>query len=281
MLRRVCSMAAAAAALLIAGQAQAGPVFLTGHDPDYHAQGQVSGTDELQIALNYVTGGSGKFLYVESFDPVAGGHVRGANSFPLLGLTPGTNYDVVDAAGFTALPNFSGYSAIVVASNFGAMLTDAEINALVARSGDIAAFVNAGGGLAAFAECYTTFNDCGGGTSNLSTPLFGFVPVGPVSVSTAPPYALTAFGMSLGLTAADANDCCTHNSFGLGNGLQVVDFDQNGNPTTLAGNVSIRDGGFTSGAPEPADWMLMISGLGLAGAALRRRPLARGTGAST
>ena len=49
----------------------AGPIFLTGHDPDFHAQDSVAAQNLLKEALNYATGGtyaSGtqKFLFVES-----------------------------------------------------------------------------------------------------------------------------------------------------------------------------------------------------------------------
>jgi len=267
--------AAAAALLAMASVAQAGPVFLTGHDPDFHAQGQASGVHELTVALNYVTGGtyaSGteKFLFVESNLPVIGGHLRGRDSLTgALGLTMGVNFDQVDATGLASV-DFSDYSAIVVASDFGGMLSDAEIQELVTRKNDIASFVNAGGGLAAFAECGVGFGNCDASLVNINTPLFGFVPVSASSVSTTPPYIVTPFGASLGLTNADVDDCCTHNSFANSAGLNVVDFDQTGIPTTLAGNVRIDDGGF-HGAPEPATWALMITGFGLAGSALRRR----------
>ncbi len=283
MLKRLVPLAAAIAAMSMAGAAYAGPVFLTGHDPDFHAQGQASGVHELQVALNYVTGGtyntgSERFLFVESAIPATSGHRNGVNgltgSLALnqgLGLVQGVNFDLVNGAGFTALTNFDAYSAIVVASSFGGMLTDAEILALNARATDIASFVNAGGGLAAFAECGPGFFNCQSEYVSASTPLFGFVPVGVSSVNTAQPYTLTPFGLGLGLVESDVDDCCTHNSFAGPAGLNVVDFDANGVPTTLAGNVRIGDGGFEPGVPEPATWSLLILGFGLAGAALRRR----------
>ena len=275
MLKRIAS-AAAAASLLFAGAAYAGPVFLTGHDADFHAQGQHSGEAQLEIALRFVTNdtfddGSTKFLWVESFLPATSGHRVGFNGLDEVGVTS-ANVDWVNAAGFATV-DLSDYSAIVVASTFGGMLTSAETNALNARSTDIATFVNAGGGLAAFAECGAGFSDCDSSNVVPGTVLYGFVPVGAVASSTAPPYTLTPYGLSLGLTSADVNDCCTHNSFASAAGLNVVDFDSNGNPTTLAGIVQIRDGGF-QGVPEPSTWALMILGFAGAGFVLRRRPLA-------
>jgi hypothetical protein len=76
--------------------------------------------------------------------------------------------------------------------------------------------------------------------------------------------------MTLGLATSDLNDP-THNSFGLIGGLNAVDFDA-ANPvhaTTLAGVVTIDNGGFNSPVPEPATISLL--GLGLLGAVRRFR----------
>src|SRR4029078_1535762 len=100
--------------------------------------GQSEGQAQLNVALNFVTGGtytSGttKFLFVESEISPPSGHLVGENGLAAIGLTEGVYYDEVDAAGLAALPSFSGYSAIVVASDYGGLLTDAEIQELVAR----------------------------------------------------------------------------------------------------------------------------------------------------
>lgn len=265
-------LAAASLALgLTLGAAQAGPVFLTGHDPDFHAQSSVGAQNLLRTGLSYATGGTynggvSKFLWVESFLAPPSGFLVGANGLTAIGLTQGVNYDRVDAAGLGAV-NFANYSAIAVASSFGGMLTAAEINALIARNTDIANFVNAGGGLLALAECSPTSGFCNANNVTPSTALFGFVPVIVSAVATAPPYSVTPFGASLGLTNGDVNDP-THNSFGQIGGLNVVDTDAAGVPTTLAGNVRIDNGGFTP-VPEPAALLLLASGL--AGLALVRR----------
>lgn len=276
MSRRLLSVTAAIAALALAGTAQAGAVFLTGHDPDFHAQDEIGGVHELQVALNFVTsgtynGGVQKFLFVESNRAVTTGHRVGKLGLTLgLGLTEGVNFDQVDAAGLAGV-NFANYSAIVVASDFGGMLTSDEIDGLNARKTDIATYVNGGGGLAAFAECGVGFGSCNSDLVNINTQLFGFVPVFASAVNTAPPYHVTAYGASLGLTNADVDECCTHNSFADAAGLNIVDLDSNGVPTTLAGIVRITDGGFMPGVPEPGAWALMILGFGATGAVLRRR----------
>lgn len=267
-------LSATAACLVLAGagSASAGNVFLTGHDPDFHAQGQVSGQDQLNVALKYVTGntykdGATKFLWVESNLLPDGNHRVGYDGLGFIGVTA-ANVDRVDAAGFATV-NLSNYSAIVVASTFGGMLTSAEINAMIARSGDIASFINSGRGLAAFAECFQT-SACIGSNTVVPTTPFGYLPITVTSVDTIAPYTVTPFGISLGLTDAIVSDCCTHNSFSAIGGLGVVDFDQNGVATTLAGNVTVNGGGL-AGVPEPATWAMMLLGFGGLGAVLRRR----------
>lgn len=268
MLRSTLVLSASIGVIAWAGATQAGPIFLTGHDPDFHAQGSVGAQNLLRTALNFVTGGtySGgvtKFLWVESDISPPAGHLIGEDGLTAIGLTEGVNYDEVDAAGLAALPNFNGYSAIVVASDFGGLLRDAEIKELVARKNDIGAFVNGGGGLAALAECGVGFPNCDADLVNAATPLFGFVPVGVSSAATSPPYTVTPYGASLGLTNGDINDP-THNSFGVTGGLNVVDTDAAGLATTLAGNIHLA-------VPEPSTWTMMLVGAGFLGAALRKR----------
>lgn len=261
--------------LTIANQASAGPIFLTGHDPDFHSVESLGAQTLLKAGLNFVTGGTyddggagNKFLWVESRISVPGGHRVGENGLGLVGLTLGVNYDRANAAEFATV-NLSSYTAIVIASSFGGLLTRDELDALIARKTDIAAFVNTGRGLMALAEC----DNCGADLLGVNPNLFGYLPLpGVVATGTSGPYTVTAAGNAAPffLTSADLNDP-THNSFSSTGGLLVLDTQPDGNAVTLAGNVGITETEFTpSGAPAPG--ALALVGLGLFGlGALRRR----------
>lgn len=268
--------AATSAALLLAAASvsTAGPVFLTGHDPDFHAQDSAGAANLLRSGLSFVTGGTfddgaaTRFLWVESRIAPPGGHRIGELGLGSLGLTLGTNYDRANAAEF-ATADLSGYTAIAIASSFGGLLTRAELDALIARSTDIKDFINAGGGLLALSECFPC------GANLLAGPtapdLFGFLPVDVSSIAPSPPFTVTPEGAAAPffLLNTDVNDP-THNSFGLIGGLTPLDRDQGTQATTLAGDVLIDDGGFcgtpttppcSTDVPAPAGLALIATGL--------------------
>lgn len=256
----------------------AGSIFLTGHDPDFHAfeGGNGSGAAHIiQDAMAFVTnpafnpysaGGINKFLFVEGSTPPPGGNIEGDLGLAAAGFVEGVNYDEADSTTLNAALNNLGttYSAIVVASDFGGNLTQAELNILDARSGDIITFLNNGGGLFAMAESGTTGNTSGG--------RFGFLPFIVTSNTvneSESGNSVTAFGATLGLTNADVNGNFSHNVFTSTGGLNVVDFDSSNEILSLAGRGQVTTGGVT---PEPGT--LILVGSGLLGVIARRR---RGT----
>ncbi|MCI0540859.1 MAG: hypothetical protein L0Z50_37135 [Verrucomicrobiales bacterium] len=254
MKKELTQIAALAAALLLGPQVQpasAASIFLTGHDPDFHA---ARGGDELgaqhinQIAIGFVTDpgfnvfslvGVEKFLFVNSSITPPGGHIDGENGIIASGFVEGTDYDRVDAGGLNAALDRLGttYHAIVVASDFGGILTQAELDILNDRAADIATFLNAGGGLYAMAERGAPF-----GLTTAGDGQFGYLPLEVPSAPVnqfEPGFTVTPYGASLGLTDSDVNGNASHNIFTDTAGLNVVDVDAQGRIITLAGRTPL------------------------------------------
>ncbi len=259
--------------------ASAGSVFVTGHDPIWHAnQGgnTVGATNLAQTGIDYARNGSAlPFLYIESkTTPVPPGNVR-TESFLTSVLGYGGQYVVMDAADLSGLADFrttlDSYSAIVVASDHGGMLGAAELAFLNGRVADIISFLNAGGGLYAEAESNAT------GMIGAEDP-FGFLPFLVTSTSfqaAETSNTVTSFGAGLGLVAGDVNGNFSHNFFSSTGGLSPVDLF-NGDPSmplTLAFRGQIDTGGVIP-IPEPETYALMLAGPGALGMVARRRKLA-------
>lgn len=256
----------------------AGPIFLTGHDPDFHAQGTnteaLGAQNLLRTGLDFVTGGtynSGteKFLWVESRISPPSGHRTGELGLGFIGLSLGTHYDRANGAELSSI-NFSDYSAIVTASSFGGLFSRAELDALISFSSDITDFVNNGGGIYSMANCFPCGQNLLAG--NTAPDLFGFLPIDVVSVATSGPYDPTAYGTDvLGLVFNDLNSP-THNAFEDAAGLNVIDIDRsNGLPVTLAGDVRIGDGGFEPPTGVSETTPIAMLGLGLLGIGIAAR----------
>jgi hypothetical protein len=252
--------ASVAAAMALPAGAMAGGVFVTGHDPDYHAVvgGNPTGAQHIiQQAINYVTFGnpSPRVLLVTDLR-----NPGGDESDSRLGLTAaGYTYDVADYGSGTPgvldlhTVNFSNYDVVVVASDYGGWLRQDELDILNARSSDLIAYVNGGGGLVAFAE--------GGDRATGGNPLiypgtssgrYGFLPF----LTTATPlnqtevgYTVTPAGAALGLTDGDINGNASHNIFTATGGMDVIDRDASGEDISLATRTPITP----TGVDNPPD----------------------------
>jgi len=251
--------------------AWAGSIFITGHDPTWHSHfgGNAAGARNLALTgIEYARDGSVlPFLFIESNDSVPSGN---AYTKPFLTSDLGysvTDFVAMDASQLSALPDFrtalNSYSAIVVASDHGGMLSADELAFLNGHALDVIDYINAGGGLYAEAESNAT-----GMIGN--TPRFGFLPFIVSSTDFQSPETgntVTAFGASLGLTNSDVNGNFSHNYFASTGGMNAVDLF-NGDPSkplSLAYKGAITPGG----VPEPASLTLLA--LGLAAIAVRGR----------
>jgi len=264
------------ALVVLSGPAFAGSIFITGHDPIWHAHQGSNKVGANKLATTGIEfardGDTTKFLFIESITaPIPSGNLRTASFLQTdLGYTA-ADYDVMDGAALAALPDFratlNSYSAIVVASDHGGMLTSAELLFLNAHSADIIDYLNAGGGLYAESESNAT-GQIGG------TPRFGFLPFLVASSdfqASEISNVVTAFGAGLGLVNADVNGNFSHNFFASTGGMNIVDLFNNdpNRPLTLAIRSQIDPGGVVDAVPEPASIVLLLTGA--AGVLARRR----------
>jgi len=195
--------------LAIAPHAFAGAIFLTGHDPDFHALLGGNSTGAVNInhaaidfvmdpAFNpFVSGGVNTFLFVESKIVPPAGHTNGVNGIVASGYTAGVDFEHHDASTLDAELDLLGtkYSAIVVASDFGGVLTSAELNTLNSRSTDIITFLNDGGGIYAMANSNSQAQLTTGAEPYGYLP---FVVVAPQLNQNETGFTVTPFGASLG-----------------------------------------------------------------------------------
>jgi hypothetical protein len=174
----------------------------------------------------------------------------------------------MDAAALMGLGDFrtalDSYSAIVVASDHGGMLSAAELSFLNSHALDVIDYLNDGGGLFAAGESNAT------GMIG-ATPRFGFLPFLVSSTDFQTPETsnvVTPFGAGLGLVNSDVNGNFSHNYFASTGGMNPVDLF-NGmadRPLTLAYRGPITPGG----VPEPGTMLLLGAALGVLAARRRR-----------
>jgi len=238
-------------ASLLAGSslASAGSIFLTGHDPDFHAvrgrnsQGAITinvvAVDFVRDpAFNPLVTDTSAFLFVESKISPPLGHTAGKNGMIASGFIECTptqfecDFEHHDATTLDGELDLLGtkYDALVVASDFGGLLTQAELDLLNHRSADILDFLAAGGGLYAMAESNS------GARLTPDGGHFDFLPFDVTSTSGTrleEGVDVWPFGEKLGLTTDDTNKNHSHNVFGdsfVGDtfGLEIVDVGRMG-----------------------------------------------------
>jgi hypothetical protein len=287
---RLCKQLALVVALgfTVPASVQAGNLWLTGHDADFHC----SGTEQCNhfgIAIDFARLSAPNpglpLLFLDSGTQLttaatmpgarARNSVQGAGN-PFL-------FTVVDPStpAFAALAlTTTAFSGIVIASDSSCGGCDnnaADIAAINARTAAITAFFNAGGGLVYLA-----------GAGNRAT-YYNSVPIGATAAAVSPPFDLTPAGVGIGLTDPADTDCCaTHNAFvfpAAGSALQVAETDSSSLAETLfARGAAITDGGIVT--PPPTDGVtppptgkiaepstVALLGLAIAALGLRRRRL--------
>jgi hypothetical protein len=248
LLKIVSASACAALGLLVTAPASAsadntvttqpGGVFITAHDPDFHALSSVGAQHIYQKAVAYVTNNkpNPKMLLITDLRNPGSGYIDSRLGTRTSGFT---TFDVADygsgAAGVLDLHkvNFANYDVIVVASDFGGWLHQEEINVLNERAHEIIDFVNNGGGLIAFAESHVKNR-------------FQFLPF--VVAQTALDQVeagtkVTPAGKAIGLVDSDVNSNASHCIFTSTAGLDVIDMDAKGRILTLATHRTISDVG--------------------------------------
>lgn len=255
---------AVAIGVSLSAAAQAGNIFVTGHDSDEHSNAEYmnAGLDYLLFGTAQAAGSRGKTVaFIDTFN---GANVAGT----LTGSYTVSTFSA-DAAGIASALT-GGFDAVMVGS--GASST--ANTALLAATGAFTTYFNAGGSI-----FINTDEGFGQGW-------FGFVPsFGATvanSISTSGIFTPTAAGSAIGLTQAIVDSDITHNYFtgvdaSLFTVFELTDQNRFGIPVgevvalgLRAGTIS--SGGFSSGTanvPEPATLGLMA--LGFAGLAAARK----------
>jgi hypothetical protein len=252
--------------LMASTGADAGSIFVSGHDPDFHATIGPNPTGAEHIIQDSLTfarnGGTSPILLLETSTAnlSLGDHADSESALIASGYsagsTPGNHYVKVTATQFASI-NLSQFSAVFIPSDHGGTLTGDDLKALNARSSDLITYLNAGGGLVAFAEDGARQP----ASTNPQPQNFAFLPFLVTSTSFSEAEngnTLTAFGSSLGLSTSDINGNFSHNIFTATGGMNVVDRDSMGDILSLAFQGQVGPGGVV---PEPSS--LVLGGLAI------------------
>jgi hypothetical protein len=276
-------MAALALLVLPTATASAGRLLVTGHDADLHCSSG-SQCHFVEVATSYVRDGApdpSKPVLVldrQNLDfIVALNNAFGEGVVPTVVMDPRSPQ-------FASAPlTTDRYSAILIASDYTCGGCDLNIpeggegasetpdsDAINARSDDIAAFFNAGGGI------YANSGASHGDGNEPTDVYYDFVPLPLGGLPVRGPFCLTSVGASLGFedqscpdaarrrgTNNDINCCATHNSFEQPDpttALEVAEIDVAGDgvvssddvPETLVAEGEIRGGEIVEPQP-PAD----------------------------
>lgn len=211
MFRRIAVALTFALCGLLSGPAQAGPVVLMGIDAEDCGPG---GHGPISVYTSVVDNGI--------LDNVTNGGTAAQGGLGILvmgskgsgptafwnAIAAGTSQPITHVTGAAAISaqSFNDYAMIAVvgsAAETCSGLNQTEHNALVARQGDIADFVNNGGGL------------FGGTQTGLSSP-YGYLPDAASFTNRNNSYTnieATPDGEALGITDTNLDLCCWHNTF--------------------------------------------------------------------
>ena len=233
-----------------------GRVFLTGHDPDFHATlgpNTAGARHILQQAIRYVSANdpAPRILLVTDVRNAGPAHTD-----PRPGLTAAgyTGFAVADHGSGTSgvldlhTVVFEDYDVVLVASDHGGWLRQEQLDVLIQRKDDLAAFLAAGGGIVALSE--------GSPAAGLTThDRFGFVPCPAIGFDqTEAGFLITPQGVAIGLNQPDLNGNFSHSFFPGTCGMDVLDTDAQGRILSLATAGSV--GGPTRVVP-PTNYLLL------------------------
>ena len=252
-------------------------VVVTGHDPDNHAERGPKNQAAHALLAKLIA------LVAREWSPSAvstSGAIRPVRLLLITGVRSPGGRDQSDprrglrAAGFTHFdvadhgsgrPGaldlhavvLSEYDAIVVASDYGGWLRQAEVDVLVARGSELMEYVNGGGGLVVLSQSGARPPKPRTVDRGVHSNRYGFLPFLNSIPSLSPSGGvLSPAGRAIGLRAEDTAGNAAHAVFTITGGMDVVDSDPRGLPITLATRACIAQIGLDrdcDGVPDESD----------------------------